>query len=54
MTFQPGALAALVTAFSQFEQASLVYGDLLLRGDHDHHWLLAFPAFDYERMLEQG
>jgi len=54
MTFQPGALATLVTAFSQFEQALLVYGDLLLRGDHDHHWLLAFPAFDYERMLEQG
>jgi O-antigen biosynthesis protein len=54
MTFQPGALATLVSAFSQVEQASLVYGDLLLQGDHDHHWLLAFPAFDYERMLEQG
>jgi GT2 family glycosyltransferase len=54
MTFQPGAIATLVAAFSQFEQASLVYADLMLRGDHDHHWLLAFPAFDYERMLEQG
>jgi GT2 family glycosyltransferase len=54
MTFQPGAIAALVAAFSQLEQASLVYGDLLLPGDRDHHWLLAFPAFDYERMLEQG
>ena len=54
MTFQPGAVATLIAAFSQREQASLVYGDLLLPGDREHHWLLAFPAFDYERMLEQG
>ena len=54
MTFHPGAIATLVAAFAQREQASLVYADLLLRGDQDHNWLLAFPAFDYERMLEQG
>ncbi|MBV8512930.1 MAG: glycosyltransferase family 2 protein [Xanthobacteraceae bacterium] len=54
MTFQPGAIATLVAAFSQREQAALVYADLLLPGDREHHWLLAFPAFDYERMLEQG
>ncbi len=54
MMFQPGAIACLIAAFTQFAQASVVYGDLMTRSDRDHNWLIALPAFDYERMLEQG
>jgi hypothetical protein len=54
LTFQPGAIASLIAAFTQVAHASVAYGDLLIRGDRDHNWLIALPAFDYERMLEQG
>jgi GT2 family glycosyltransferase len=52
--FAQSALAQIASAFDEFENAQAVYPDLdLPRGDGSV-WPLAFPAFDYERMLEQG
>src|SRR5262249_14980213 len=34
--------------------ACAVYGDVDLMGEDGAVWPLAFPAFDYERLLEQG
>jgi GT2 family glycosyltransferase len=48
------ALTRISQAFTQSERASAVYGDIDI-GDADASlWPIAFPAFDYERMLEQG
>jgi GT2 family glycosyltransferase len=41
-------------AFKQFEHAHAVYGDLDIVSDDGSVWPLAFSAFDYERLLEQG
>jgi GT2 family glycosyltransferase len=51
---QPGALSHLANAVTEFPAASLVYSDVTVLGDEDREWPIAFPAFDYERMLEQG
>ncbi|WP_427026439.1 glycosyltransferase family 2 protein (plasmid) [Aureimonas ureilytica] len=51
---RPGALARLVAALDADAGASLAYGDLLLEGDDGALQPLAFPAFDYERFLEQS
>jgi GT2 family glycosyltransferase len=50
----PTALQRMASALAQFESVQTVYGDVdLVRADGTV-WPLAFPAFDYERMLEQG
>jgi len=48
------ALQRFAGAFSSFENACAVYGDLDLKGADGSEWPLALTAFDYERMLEQG
>jgi O-antigen biosynthesis protein len=50
----PFALQRIAAAFAQFPQAQAVYSDLDVQSDDGSVWPLAFPAFDYERMLEQG
>ena len=53
-TLAPAALARFAEEFSRHPGAAALYGDLELRGADGVAWPLAFPAFDYERMLEQG
>lgn len=48
------ALQRIGYAFSAFDEAQAVYGDVDVRGDGASAWPLALSAFDYERMLEQG
>ncbi|HLN11047.1 MAG TPA: glycosyltransferase family 2 protein [Xanthobacteraceae bacterium] len=50
----PAALQRIAGAFAAFERAVAVYGDVDLKGADGSTWPLAFPAFDYERMLAQG
>lgn len=51
----PNALQRIGYAFSKFEDAQAVYGDVDVRGDEEGSaWPIALSAFDYERMLEQG
>lgn len=50
----PDALARLAAALRADPEAIAVYGDLDLTMVDGTKWPLAFPAFDYERMLEQG
>jgi O-antigen biosynthesis protein len=50
----PPALQRVAAAFAAYESAQAVYGDLDVQGADGTIWPLAFPAFDYERMLEQG
>jgi len=52
--FTPGALQRIAGALAEFPEAQLVYADFELRSDDGSIWPLALPAFDYERMLEQG
>jgi GT2 family glycosyltransferase len=53
-TFEPNALQRIAGAFSDFNDAVAVYGDIDLFTADGGVWPLALPAFDYERMLEQG
>lgn len=50
----PSALQRIAGAFAAFERAQAVYGDLDIASGDGSLWPLAMPAFDYERMLEQG
>jgi len=50
----PTTLARIADAFARFEAACAVYGDVELTGEGGAVWPLAFSAFDYERLLEQG
>jgi GT2 family glycosyltransferase len=50
----PTALERIAAAFAQFDKACAVYGDVDVTGTDHSAWPLALPAFDYERMLEQG
>lgn len=50
----PTALQRLASAFAEYPEAQLVYGDVDFLSDDGSIWPLAFPVFDYERMLEQG
>ncbi|MBR0750736.1 glycosyltransferase family 2 protein [Bradyrhizobium jicamae] len=50
----PDALARIGAAFEEHSDAIALYGDLDLLTADGELWPLAFPAFDYERMLEQG
>ena len=52
--FDPSALQRIASAFTEFPNAQVVYTDLDLQSEDGSIWPLAFPAFDYERMLEQG
>ncbi|UFZ01809.1 glycosyltransferase [Bradyrhizobium ontarionense] len=50
----PDALARIAAAFDQHPQSVALYGDVDLVAADGELWPMAFPAFDYERMLEQG
>ncbi|MEY9278838.1 glycosyltransferase family 2 protein [Bradyrhizobium yuanmingense] len=53
VVLEPNALARIAAAFDAYPGAIALYGDLDFIAD-GRLWPLAFPAFDYERMLEQG
>jgi GT2 family glycosyltransferase len=50
----PDALQRIAQAFSDFEGTAAVYGDVDILTAEGGIWPLAFSAFDYERLLEQG
>ncbi|MGJ5206458.1 glycosyltransferase [Bradyrhizobium sp. HKCCYLR20261] len=50
----PDALARIAAAFDQHPDSVALYGDVDLVAADGQVWPLAFPSFDYERMLEQG
>ncbi len=50
----PHALGRLAEALASFPDAALAYCDALIADGRGREWPLAFPAFDYERLLEQG
>ena len=52
--FAPFALQRIARAFAECPKAEIVYADLDLPSNDGAVWPLALPAFDYERMLEQG
>jgi O-antigen biosynthesis protein len=52
--FAPSALQRIGASFAQFTNAQAVYSDLDIESSDGSVWPLAFSAFDYERMLEQG
>jgi GT2 family glycosyltransferase len=52
--FAPTALRRIISAFGEFPKAVAVYGDFDIDGRDGARWPIALPAFDYERMLEQG
>lgn len=54
MSLEADALARIAAAFDAYPDATAIYGDLDFLADDGRLWPLAFPAFDYERMLEQG
>lgn len=54
MSLEQNALARIAAAFDACPDAVAIYGDLDFLADDGRLWPLAFPAFDYERMLEQG
>jgi GT2 family glycosyltransferase len=54
VSLEQNALARMAAAFEAYPEAEAVYGDLDFLADDGRLWPLAFPAFDYERMLEQG
>jgi O-antigen biosynthesis protein len=54
MSLETNALARIAAAFDAYPDAIAIYGDLDFLADDGRLWPLAFPAFDYERMLEQG
>jgi O-antigen biosynthesis protein len=52
--FEPNALQRIAGAFLEFDDAVAIYGDVNIVAADGGTWPLAFPAFDYERLLEQG
>ena len=52
--FEPHALQRIAQAFFEFNEATAVYGDINILAADTGKWPVAFPAFDYERLLEQG
>jgi GT2 family glycosyltransferase len=48
------AIESLVAAFADHPRALAVYSDLGITSKSTRVWPIALPAFDYERMLEQG
>ena len=51
--FHAQALPRLAEALERYPDADLAYGDLVVARE-GREWPLAFGAFDYERMIEQG
>ena len=51
---ESNAIARLSETFVNHPEIVAVYGDVDVAGDDGSLWPLALPAFDYERMLEQG
>ena len=54
MQLAPHAIAALAAACRQHPSSAAIYADFSLRGRSGECWPVFLPAFDYERMLEQG
>jgi len=54
MVFQPSALSHFAAGFEAHPDARIVYTDLTVPTATGEDWPMAFTAFDYERMLEQG
>ncbi|MDA9499505.1 hypothetical protein XI05_18975 [Bradyrhizobium sp. CCBAU 11357] len=52
--FNQLALQGLAQGFAAIPRARVIYSDLEVSGEDARPWPLALPAFDYERMLEQG
>jgi GT2 family glycosyltransferase len=52
--FHPFALERLASALAAFPETNLAYCDYTVAGEEGAEWPIAFSAFDYERMLEQG
>jgi GT2 family glycosyltransferase len=52
--FVPSALCRIISAFNEFPKAVAAYGDFDIESRDGVRWPIALPAFDYERMLEQG
>jgi GT2 family glycosyltransferase len=50
----PAALQRITAAFIDFPNVAAIYGDVDIAAADGSIWPLAFSAFDYERMLEQG
>src|SRR6266567_753340 len=48
------SLRRFAAAFAAFPDAMAVYGDVEVVGSDERRFPIALPAFDYERMLEQG
>lgn len=53
-TFPDHVLQRMANAFADFPDAELVYSDVDIERADRTIWPVALPAFDYERMLEQG
>lgn len=54
MQLEPNALATFAEAFQDSPVYAAIYADFALRGQSGELWPVFLPAFDYERMLEQG
>lgn len=52
--FTPGALRRFARAFNDFPDAVAFYGDFDIEGSDGVPFPICLPAFDYERLLEQG
>ena len=52
--FYPETILRLAAALRAQPDTLLAYSDLAFRSGDDKIWPIAFPAFDYERLLEQG
>jgi O-antigen biosynthesis protein len=52
--FHLNALSHLANAFASFPASVSVYSDITIQSEDGKEWPIAFPAFDYERTLEQG
>lgn len=52
--FSDMALVHFANAFAAFPEAVAAYADIDVAGPDQRAWPVAFSAFDYERMLEQG
>jgi GT2 family glycosyltransferase len=52
--FETHALNRIAQAFGENVDAVAVYGDVAVMATDGGLWPIAFPAFDYERLLEQG
>jgi len=50
----PDAIERFSEAFAAHPRAFIAYGDIAIRDSQGHAWPIAFSAFDYERLLEQG